>query len=439
MKKLREIFLATLVVVMAFGLISCNEEGNNGGVEESTFEVSISGASSFDETGNGGVFTIALDESNNTGSSISVSYDLSGTATSSVDYQALSGSVSIQNGSSETSVTLTVIDDERVEGDETIIVTLDDSSLPSNVSLGSTATATLTITDDDECTGDDSTDQDNAACDHQYAGGSTYNESVVEGTRSISASGIPNHDYGNQFDDIPQSNVQVSAQNHMFTMTTNPSAANSTTSILDSDYRPKYKFGVALNGVTIDPAPAEPFIFEDGNGEYNWDWVYEPNNNMEAVGLDCAVAHVQPDGTYHYHGDMAPLAELYSQGISVGSAPQSTVQVGWAADGYPIVYRYGPTANGQSVELLESSYQIKSGERPGDGVDAPCGEYNGKYTNDYEWVSGAGDLDECNGISRSITIGNDTFDYFYVITEDFPVISRCFSGTPNSSFLLGGQ
>ncbi|MEQ9229822.1 MAG: YHYH protein, partial [Cyclobacteriaceae bacterium] len=218
-----------------------------------------------------------------------------------------------------------------------------------------------------------------------------------------------------------------------------PTTAGSSTSILNpTTLQPKYKFGVALNGVPIDPAPAQPFIFEDGDGEFVWEWVFEPNNNMEAVGLDCAVAHVQPDGAYHYHGDMAPLAEQYQSGVSTGTAPTSAVQIGWAADGFPIVYRYGPTANGSGVELLESGYQLKSGNRPGDGVNEPCGEYNGKYTNDYEWVSGVGDLDECNGISRNITIGEQTFNYFYVITEDFPIISRCFSGTPNASFQIGG-
>jgi hypothetical protein len=53
-------------------------------------------------------------------------------------------------------------------------------------------------------------------------------------------------------------------------------------------------------------------------------------------------------------------------------------------------------------------------------------------------VSCLGDLDECNGVERQVTIptaeGSKTFDYFYVITDSFPQISRCFKGTPDVSF-----
>ena len=106
------------------------------------------------------------------------------------------------------------------------------------------------------------------------------------------------------------------------------------------------------------------------------------------------------------------------------------------ADGFPIVYKYGPDANG-TFKKLTSSYVLKTGERPGDGIEEPCGEYNGKYTNDYEYSQGTGDLDECNGIAQSITIGNETFNYFYVVTDEFPVISRCISGTPGQDFRKG--
>ena len=286
------------------------------------------------------------------------------------------------------------------------------------------------------------TDRD--ACDNE-AGTLDYTETVNGSMRNVQGSGIPNHAYGNQFQDFPpmdpNSDTEVTDQNHNFTFTANPQLAGSQTSILNTTTgRPAIEFGIAVNAVPIDPAPAEPFIFENPNtGEYNWDWVFEPNNNKEDVGLDCAVAHVQPDGAYHYHGDMAPLADIVSPGISCGVAPSSPAQVGWAADGYPIIYRYGPTADGAGVELLEPSYRLKSGMRPGDGVTEPDGQYDGQYTNDYEYVDGLGDLDECNGMERSITIStnagtSETFDYFYVITEDFPIIGRCLSGTPDDDF-----
>ena len=85
-----------------------------------------------------------------------------------------------------------------------------------------------------------------------------------------------------------------------------------------------------------------------------------------------------------------------------------------------------------------SSYKLKDGERPGDGISEPCGLYTGKYTNDYEYQSGLGDLDECNGIASSINLetanGTETFEYFYVVTSTFPQLPRCFVGTRNNSF-----
>ena len=158
---------------------------------------------------------------------------------------------------------------------------------------------------------------------------------------------------------------------------------------------------------------------------------------QDQVKLDCANAHSGDQG-YHYHGQMFAFAEMLSPGITSGSIPDEAVQVGWAADGFPMVYLYGPDASGNLVKL-SSSYRLKEGVRPGDGVSAPCGPYNGKYYNDYQYIDNLGELDECNGIERSITIttpsGKQHFPYFYVVTEIFPQIGRCFIGSPDDSFL----
>ena len=113
------------------------------------------------------------------------------------------------------------------------------------------------------------------------------------------------------------------------------------------------------------------------------------------------------------------------------------MQVGWAADGFPILYKFGPDATG-TIKRLAPSYQLKAGDRPGDGTTEPCGPYTGKYTNDYEYVNGLGDLDECNGIQQSITLttaqGTETFDYFYVISSTFPQVPRCLMGNVSPTF-----
>ncbi|NOY74124.1 MAG: hypothetical protein GXP14_17450 [Gammaproteobacteria bacterium] len=55
---------------------------------------------------------------------LTVNYTISGTASSGLDFQALSGSVTIPGGYSTTTVTITPIDDSDVEGNESIILSL---------------------------------------------------------------------------------------------------------------------------------------------------------------------------------------------------------------------------------------------------------------------------------------------------------------------------
>ena len=134
---------------------------------------------------------------------------------------------------------------------------------------------------------------------------------------------------------------------------------------------------------------------------------------------------------------MFEYLETIEPGITSASSLPELFQIGWASDGHPVLYKFGPDANGVLKELLPS-YQLKAGERPGDGIEAPCGPYTGKYTNDFEYVEGLGDLDECNGIASTITLetalGTETFEYFYVVTSAFPQISRCLVGNNSADF-----
>lgn len=286
------------------------------------------------------------------------------------------------------------------------------------------------------CENDNSTDTSNGTCDITSTFTRDFTETIANDIRKIVTNGVPTHKYS--------FNTRVSAfvndDLKTFEMDATPAKTGSITSILRTNFRPFYKFGIALNGVAIDPAPASPFIFENPNtGAENWDWVFEPSTNRDVVNLDCASAHVQSDGTYHYHVRMIEYANEILAGLGDGTTvPTAPVQIGWAMDGYPIIYKYGYDAAGNNIVELKASYKIKDGERSGDGINDPCGPYNGKYTNDFEYSAGLGDLDECNGIDRSITLNGQTFDYYYLITDDFPVISRCAVGTVNDSFRVGG-
>ncbi|MDO8272782.1 MAG: YHYH protein [Gammaproteobacteria bacterium] len=61
------------------------------------------------------------------------------------------------------------------------------------------------------------------------------------------------------------------------------------------------------------------------------------------------------------------------------------------------------------------------------GAGNPGGTYDGTYRDDYEYVAGLGDLDRCNGM----TVNGQ---YGYYITDNFPYMMFCFSGTPHISF-----
>ena len=60
---------------------------------------------------------------------------------------------------------------------------------------------------------------------------------------------------------------------------------------------PNTPFGIALNGVLLDPGTAEFYM-----GDRRADWNYEALSGSVLLGLDRNHGHVQPNGSYHYHG-----------------------------------------------------------------------------------------------------------------------------------------
>src|SRR5262249_19550820 len=101
-------------------------------------------------------------------------------------------------------------------------------------------------------------------------------------------------------------------------------------------------------------------------------------------------------------------------------------------DGFPIYTAYGYSDAkdpASPLRKMKSSFRLKEGNRPG----GPGGKYDGTYTEDYEFVKGSGDLDECNG-RVGVTPEYPRGIYHYYITEQFPFIARQYRGTPDSSF-----
>ena len=232
-------------------------------------------------------------------------------------------------------------------------------------------------------------------------------------TRTITSNNIPNHLVG-LFGAGPGSlnPNQITPQNNNYILDLTPSIASEVTPLL-GDAGIDYSFGILLNGIEVDPVAAEPWPHEGTDSpNVNWEWNLEAS--MAGLGIDCNRAHVQPFGAYHYHGTPSLYLENLDENLT------SKTLIGYAADGFPIYYE--PTKT--------SSYQIKSGSRPGNGINAPCGDYDGLYTADYEYIDGLCDLGECNEYY-------DGNEYYYVLTDNYPGIPRCFIGIPSNDFKIG--
>ena len=185
------------------------------------------------------------------------------------------------------------------------------------------------------------------------------------------------------------------------------------------------KPGIALNGVIFDPGTAGTCdntgsVCDLGQGRSSW--------NIEALGqssfkfgTDASNAHVQPGGVYHYHG----VPEGFVAKLNKGS---SMTLIGWAADGFPIYARYGyssATDITSALKTVKSSYQLK--KVPDSNRPAATLFAMGTFTQDYEFVAGSGDLDECNG-RTGVTPEFPKGTYHYFATDTFPHLQRCVKG-----------
>jgi len=227
------------------------------------------------------------------------------------------------------------------------------------------------------------------------------------GSCTIVSNAIPNHD----FNATGRFATQVSEQSQTYRIPSNPTRATSTTPI-----SLEYNDGVMLNGVKVDLLTAGCFGVGDGkigcsdmSTPYRYDAIFGGQ-----FGTDEHNAHPQPDGTYHYHGNPHALFDELNPNVA-------SPTIGFAADGFPI---FGSYLNaGGAVRKARSSFQLKFGTRPG----GPGGTYDGTYIDDYEYAAGSGDLDACNGTTVDGVYG-------YYVTDTYPYVVGCFTGTPDPSF-----
>ena len=145
---------------------------------------------------------------------------------------------------------------------------------------------------------------------------------------------------------------------------------------------------VAVNGVPIFGPEEGP-----GGDAVALEFLYF-DEDRQPIDLGYCGAHNGPGGV-HYHYDAMcqfwddPNGEtIVNYDYTDLDSTQHSPIIGWAFDGYPIYGMYGWNDNGQVIPL-KSSYEV---ERISDGGDQG---YNG--IDDWNYIAGLGDLDQCNG------------------------------------------
>ena len=232
---------------------------------------------------------------------------------------------------------------------------------------------------------------------------------VSDNKRTIVTNALPNHETG-LFPNSGNPNT-ISAQSNSYEYPTNPAYRGAAAEV--------HVPGVAVNGVKFEPGTAETVTCVTGE-TYRVEGLQDTFN----LGMDFNNAHVQPTGAYHYHGLSDLLAEVHDH------SGGELVHVGFAADGYLIYI--------STTDTYKPSYQLTASLRTGSDCQISLGggqgpnkvvegtAPDGTYTSDWEYLPGSGDLDECNG-----TFIED--QYLYLVTNEFPYISRCLKGEFNES------
>lgn len=249
---------------------------------------------------------------------------------------------------------------------------------------------------------------------------STVQWTCADGERNLSANGIPDHEVGT----FPNSNNPntIEEQSVATSYTLTPEETPTATTMGG----PSGPTGFVLNGVKIDANTAgscddsgTDCSLAGNSGNWSIEALGQTSFNF---GTDDNNAHVQPGGAYHYHG--MPEGFIIKQG---GNASAMTL-IGWAADGFPIYARYGYSiasdASSPIISMTGSYQHVSTVSTSRPSVDIyPLGTFK----QDWEYVEGAGDLDECNG-RVGVTPEFPSGIYHYYATDSYPYFQRCVKG-----------
>ena len=274
--------------------------------------------------------------------------------------------------------------------------------------------------------------------------------SVSSTEMNVNSNGIPNHNWVSAFG-------PGDVQSHTWSIPLNPT--NDTTGGHTSTNCPaangqwecaadRGQVAVAANGVPIFGPEEGP-----GGDAVALDFFYF-TEDRQPIDLGYCGAHAGPTGV-HYHWDaMCQYWEpetgetMQDYDWSLIDSTKHSPIIGWSFDGYPIYGMYTWDDAGE-VKGMKSSYAV---ERTTDGGDQG---YNG--IDDWNYVSGLGDLDQCNG-RFGPTPEYPEGTYYYVSTPlsgssstvvdtngdtvsmiGFPYFLLCYHGIADDSNAGGGQ
>lgn len=188
----------------------------------------------------------------------------------------------------------------------------------------------------------------------------------------------------------------------------------------------------------------------------------------EAQTFDKCLGHQPGNGQYHHHAQPICLrAQLDDNIVAVNTSRTGTTYreksapwkhspiLGWAFDGYPIYGPYGysdPTNANSAIKRMKPGFQLRTitqrttlptwalAHHTGISQQLSASQYGpdvsdafpvGRYVEDYDFVSGAGDLDQYNGrFAITPEYPSGTYAYYVTINDD---------GSPAFPYIIGMQ
>jgi uncharacterized protein (TIGR03437 family) len=220
---------------------------------------------------------------------------------------------------------------------------------------------------------------------------------------------------------------------------------------------------IAAAGIATAQPPGGPGGGNSGDGIWRRNAYYG-----EFLTFDSCVGHQPNTGNYHYHANPLCLRAQLNDNLvtlrtsrdgasytELASGWRHSPILGWAMDGYPIYGPYGysnPSDAASATRRMVSGFQLRNiterttlpewslPNHSGVSQNLTASQYGppvsttfplGRYVEDYEWVSGIGDLDQYNG-RFTVTPEFPGGTYAYFVTIDA-------TGTPAFPFVIAGQ